>query len=137
MISCNNKKKTQEDQTKDDFQQTYNATEDIQEKAALDSNFAKSKEYALQMGKASIEMSKRTFNMKPTDKLFYEFEIALIALKQKTIEMKQNPELSENASYMKRIKVKIDKVLACRQSLKNARLNPVEEKKFQYLCHKK
>jgi hypothetical protein len=57
--SCSNKKQTQEEQKKEQFENVYNSAEELQEKAAKDSNFAKSKEYSAKMEKACIEMYKK------------------------------------------------------------------------------
>lgn len=137
MGSCSNKKRTQEEQKKEQFEDAFIKSEKLQEKAAHDSVFAKSKEYASQMEKTSIEMSKKTFNMKENDKLFLEFEVALKALKECTDKIKKNPELSKDNLFMENTQAKIDKVLEYQQSLKKAQLNSIEKKKFYELCHQK
>lgn len=137
MSACNNKKQTHEEQQKDKFEGAYYTTEELEKKAAQDSNFAKSKEYASKMGEAAIEMSKNTFNMKANEKLLLEFEVALKALKQNTDDIKRNPDLSKDAAFMKNTQAKAEKVLACQQSLKKAHLNASEESKFHDLCHQK
>lgn len=107
------------------------------EKAIEDPEFAKSKEYTSQMEDACIEMSKKTFNMRETDKLLLEFEVALNALKEYTDKIKKNPELSKDASFAEKIQTKANKVIDYQQKLKKARLNPLEKRKFDALCHRK
>jgi len=133
MSACNNKKQTHEEQQKDKFEGAYYTAEELEKKAAQDSNFAKSKEYASKMGEAAIEMSKNTFNMKANEKLLLEFEIALKALKQNTEDIRKNPTLSKDASFVKATQAKAEKVLTYYQSLKKAHLSPDEESKFNKL----
>lgn len=133
MDSCHNKKQTQEEQTKEQFEDDFDTSEEFQDKAAQDSNFAKSKEYASQMEKASIEMSKKTFNMPENEKILLEFEVALKNLKQHTDKLKQNTKLSKDVSFMEEMQTKASKVREYQQCLKKANLNPQEKDKFDKL----
>lgn len=133
LISCNSKQ-TQEEQKKEQFEDAFNTTQELQEKAALDSNFANSKEYSSQMEKAAIEMSKKTYNMNSNEKMLLEFEVALKSLKQSMAESKRNPELSKNLTFAKNIQAKANKVLVYQQNIKKLDLNQTEKKKFQDLC---
>jgi hypothetical protein len=134
-VACNNKKQTQEEQQKDQFEGAYYSAEELKEKAAQDSNFAKSKEYASQMEKAGIEMAKNSGNMIANEKLLLEFEVALKALKQNTEDIKKNPTLSKDVLFVKATQAKAEKVLTYYQSLKKAHLSPDEEQKFYKLNH--
>jgi len=135
--SCSNKKQTQEEQKKEQFENAYNSAEELQEKAAKDSNFAKSNEYSAKMEKACIEMSKKTFNMKDNEKLLLEFETALAALKEYADKIEKDPQLAKDKSFMEIAQIRGEKVLECQQNLKKAQLNPIEKKKFYELCYKK
>jgi len=137
MSACGKKKQSQEEQKKEQFEDAFTTTEELQEKAIEDPEFAKSKEYTSQMEDACIEMSKKTFNMRETDKLLLEFEVALNALKEYTDKIKKNPELSKDASFTEKIQTKVNKVIDYQQKLKKTRLNPLEKKKFDALCHQK
>lgn len=133
MDSCHNKKQTQEEQTKEQFEDAFNTAEELKEKAAQDSNFIKSKEYSSEMEKASIEMSKKTFNMPENEKMLLEYEVALRNLKQYTDKLKQNTKLSKDVSFMEEMQTKASKVREYQQSLKKANLNPQEKDKFDKL----
>lgn len=134
MGACNSKQ-TQEEQKKEQFEDAFNTSQELQEKAAQDSNFAKSKEYASQMEKAAIELSQKTFNMNTNEKMLLEFDVAIKSLKQSMDEIKKDPELSKDLAFIKGIRAKADKVLTYQQSLKKLNLNPTEKKKFEELCH--
>ena len=135
MGACNSKQ-TQEEQKKEQFEDAFNTSQELKEKAAQDSNFAKSKEYASQMEKAAIEISKKTFNMNTNEKMLLEFEVALKSLKQSMDEIKKNPELSKEVSFMGKVQSKAGKVRELQQSLKKVNLNPLEKEKFNELCHR-
>lgn len=135
MGACNSKQ-TQEEQKKEQFEDAFNTSQELKEKAAQDSNFAKSKEYASQMEKAAIEISKKTFNMNTNEKMLLEFEVALKSLKQSMDEIKKNPELSKEVSFMGKVQAKAGKVRELQQSLKKVNLNPLEKEKFNELCHR-
>ena len=135
MSACNNKKPSHEEQENEQFEEAINKVEELQEKAAQDSNFIKSKEYSSQMEKAAIEMSKKTSNMPVNERMLFEYEVALRNLKQYTNKLKQKPDLSRDISFMKETQTKADKVREYYKSLQKANLNPQEEEKFYKLNH--
>ncbi|MCE5332163.1 MAG: hypothetical protein LLF95_08475 [Bacteroidales bacterium] len=133
MSACN--KQTQEEQKPEQFEDAFNTSQELQEKAVADSGFANSEEYRSQMENASIEMSKKTFNMNENEKMLLEFEVSLKKLKQYTDQLKQHPELSKDASFMGKVQVKAAKVRELQQSLKKVNLTLLEKEKFSELCH--
>lgn len=135
MCACNNKKQALEEQKKDQFEDAFNTSEELKEKAAKDPQFAKSKEYSSQMEKACIEMSKKTSTMNENEKMLLEFETALKTLKLNTDKLKQNPGLSKDVLFMGKVQAKAGKVRELQQSLKKVNLNPLEKEKFNELCH--
>ncbi|MDD3322109.1 MAG: hypothetical protein PHS59_11770 [Paludibacter sp.] len=135
IISCNKTKQTQEEQTKTEYKNALYTSEELQQKAEDNQEFAKSKEYADQMQKVKIEMSKQTSIMNENEKLLLEFEVSLKKLKEFTTQIKENPGLSKDGVFMKRVLARADKVREYQQSLKKLNLNPIEKKKFQELCH--
>ncbi len=133
MSACN--KQTQKEQKTEQFEDAFNTSQELQEKAVADSGFANSAEYRSQMEKASIEMSKKTFDMNVNEKLLLEFEISLNGLKQYTDRLKQHPELSKDASFVKKVQAKAGKVREYHESLKKVNLNPKEKEKFNELSY--
>ncbi len=133
MSACN--KQTQKEQKTEQFEDAFNTSQELQEKVVADSGFANSEEYLSQMEKASIDMSKKTFNMNENEKMLIEFQVSLKTLKQYTDKLKQHPELSKDASFMEKIQAKAEKVREYQQSLKKVNLNPIEKEKFNELCH--
>lgn len=133
MSACN--KQTKEEQKPEQFEDAFNTSQELQEKAVADSGFANSEEYRSQMEKASIDMSKKTFNMNENEKMLIEFELSLKTLKQYTDKLKQHPGLSKDVSFMEKVQAKARKIREYQQSLKKVNLNPIEKGKFNELCH--
>jgi hypothetical protein len=137
ITSCGNKKQNRIEQKREQYENAYNSAEELQEKAARDTNYAKSKEYSKQMEKICIEMSKKTFDMKESEKLLLEFEAALDALKECTDKIEKDPQLKKDKSFMEKAQDRAEKVLDYQQKLKKMQLNPEEKKKFHELCYRK
>ncbi len=134
--ACNSKQAKVE-QSENEYKDAFYTTEELQEKAKEDPEFASSEEYRSQMENARMEMSKQTTNMSENDRLLLEFEVSLKALKQNTDEIKQNKNLTNDASFMKKVLAKADKVREYQQRLKNLNLNSVQKLKYEELCHQK
>lgn len=130
IVSCTGK---QADSQQQQFEDAFNTTEELQLKAEQDSNFSNSKEYAAQMERAAIEMSKKTANLQSNEKMLLEFELAIKSLKQSMDEVKKKPELSHDLTFKKAIKTKSDKVLLYYQSIKKLNLSAAESHRFKEL----
>ncbi|HNX89205.1 MAG TPA: hypothetical protein PKH58_08990 [Paludibacteraceae bacterium] len=130
--------KSQDDdagENKKQLENTYNTVEELREKAAANPEFIHSKEYASQMERAGIEMSKTTNHLKKYEVLLMEYEIALKNLKHSSDKIKSNPNLTENELFMTEMQRKADKVRAYYQTLKTMKLSQMETENFIRLSH--
>lgn len=132
LASC--QKKSQQEERKDVYEEASNATQDLQEKAAQDTGFAKSKDYAAQMERAGIQMAKQTAQMDTNEKLLLEFEIALRNLKQSSEKVKQAPNLLKNKKFVELLQEKVATVRDLRKKLQDAKLADAEKVRFDELC---
>ena len=128
-------RKKQEQQKEEEYQDAFDKVDELQQKAAKDTGFAKSSEFNAQMEKAAIELSKKTSKLSENQKLLLEFETSIKALKQSTNDIKQQPSLSKNKSFLELVQNRASKVREYQQALKKAPLTPDEKKKFEELNH--
>ena len=134
IISCNKKEESKEEK-KEKFEDAFNTVEALQDKATLDSNFAKSKEYSSQLEKAVFEMSKKTAKMSENEKLLLVYKVSLKALKEYTDELKQNSRLLKDPLFMEKVQTRATKVREYYVSLEKVKLNPHELEEFNQLSH--
>ena len=133
--ACTQKQEKQEQQKEEEYQDAFDKVDELQQKAAKDTGFAKSSEFNAQMEKAAIELSKKTSKLSENQKLLLEFETSIKALKQSTNDIKQQPSLSKNKSFLELVQNRASKVREYQQALKKAPLTPDEKKKFEELNH--
>jgi hypothetical protein len=134
IISCNKKKESVEEK-KEKFEDAFNTVEELQDKAAQDTNFANSKEYKLNLERAMFEMSRKTAKMSENEKLLLGYRVSLKALKEYTDDLKQNPALARDASYMEKVQARAAKVREYYVSLEKVKMNPHELEEFNQLSH--
>lgn len=133
--ACNNKKQSHDYDENDQIENILSEVEELQEKAAQDSGFINSKEYASRMVQANIEMAKKTNNMPVNEKLLFEYEVTIKNLKLNTDKIKQNPDLLKDVAFEKETQIKAGKVREYYQRLQKANLNQQEKEKFDKLNH--
>jgi hypothetical protein len=137
ITACNSNKKQPLEEQKKQINEAYNKIDELQEKAAQDSDYAKSKEYSQQMEKANIELAKKTSNISEIDKLLIEYETELKALEVYSKKLLKQPKLSEDKKFTDEMLMKGNKVRELYQKLSTSTLSAKQKKKFQELSYMK
>lgn len=136
LLSCSHKKEESE-VIKDSVEKTLSNTEELQNRANSDINFAKSTEYATVMERANIEFAKKTAGMDPTERLLLEYDLALNGMKTYTEKLHQNPSLLSDKNFVRIMQLKADRVRTLHQELNHIKLNDEQQLQFNELNHRK
>jgi predicted nuclease with TOPRIM domain len=135
VISCKNKKTNTLELPQQDTVELKNKLENLKTKASQDSDFRKSKEYSAQMERTHIEIAKQKAKENSIENILKRYESSVHSLESLMNELKQNPKLQDNLSFMNEMKSKSEEVRNDYSILKKSTLTDEEKKRFDELSH--
>lgn len=111
--------------------------EDLNIRAAKDSNFRKSAEFRTKMESAYIAKAKQQSALQTSEKTLLEYELSLKSLRKYSSKLKSTPELQKNKNFMVAVENEASKVRDCYRILQKSNLTSEEKEKFDQLTHQK
>ncbi|MFM2293403.1 MAG: hypothetical protein RIS29_3216 [Bacteroidota bacterium] len=111
--------------------------EDLNIRAAKDTNFRKSDEFRRKMESAYITKAKQESALQTTEKCLLEYELAINSLRKYTVRLKKNPDYRQDKNFMAAVENEASKVRDCYGILQKSNLTSEEKEKFEQLTHQK
>ena len=136
LFACNSKKE-EKIKVEKECKKANAQIEDLNIRAAKDSNFRKSEEFRTKMESAYIAKAKQQSALQTTEKLLLEYELALKSLRKYSSKLKSTPELQKNKDFMVAVEAEASKVRDCYKTLQKSNLTSEEKEKFEQLTHQK